>query len=262
MTPLPSLKLLSLFGLSALLLAGCERPTQEPQPIPTDGRGAPAQNQKELHGDTQEGAENRQDERDLMIKDQIQARGLEDPAVLDAMASVQRHLYVPPPLRPRAYEDSPLPIGFEQTISQPYIVALMSSLLEVSPGQKVLEIGTGSGYQAAVLAEMGAQVFTIELICELAERALGDLIATGYDSVKVRCGDGYKGWPEEAPFDRIIVTAAPPEIPQALIDQLADEGLMVIPVGEDEQVLQVVRKDGESQEIIPVRFVPMIPGQD
>ena len=180
------------------------------------------------------------------------------------MRDVPRHAYVPEPIRDRAYQDSPLPIGYEQTISQPYIVALMTELLEVTPGQKVLEIGTGSGYQAAVLAEVGAEVFTIEIICELAERAKADLIATGYDEIHVRCGDGYQGWPEEAPFERIIVTAAPPELPQALVDQLAPGGRLVVPVGEESQSLQVVTKDEDGEvhveDTLPVRFVPMVPG--
>ena len=242
LSPLLAASLSSLF-----LLTGCQSSPPGEDPPSEDGPAA---------------SENRDEDRRTMIKEQIEARGLQDPSVLAAMSAVHRHLYVPEPLRDRAYEDRPLPIGFEQTISQPYIVALMSSLLDVSPGQKVLEIGTGSGYQAAVLAEMGAQVYTIELICELAERAKADLIATGYDSVNVRCGDGYKGWPEAAPFDRIIVTAAPPEIPPVLLEQLTEEGRMVVPVGREEQSLQVVTPDGNVEEIIPVLFVPMVPGSE
>ena len=246
----------SLILLALVLLAGCRPASEQETPSPElPSPPTPSSQDRPLSDH-----DPRLEERRTMIQEQIEARGLHDPDVLKAMAAVQRHLYVPAPLRDRAYEDRPLPIGFDQTISQPYIVALMSSLLDVSPGQKVLEIGTGSGYQAAVLAEMGAQVYTIELICELAERALADLIATGYDAVHVRCGDGYQGWPEEAPFDRIMVTAAPPEIPPALLEQLSPEGKMVLPVGREEQTLQVVTQDGQIEEIIPVRFVPMVPG--
>ena len=209
--------------------------------------------------------DDRVEERRHMVSTQIEQRGVEDERVLDAMRRVPRHRYVPEPMRPQAYQDSPLPIGLEQTISQPYIVALMSELLEVSPGHRVLEIGTGSGYQAAVLAEMGVNVFSIEILCELAERAERDLVATGYEDVEVHCGDGYKGWPEHAPFDRIIVTAAPPELPQALVDQLAVGGRLVVPVGEHQQVLQVVKKIDadtiETTDTAAVQFVPMVPGE-
>ncbi len=208
----------------------------------------------------------RADEREQMVSDQIEHRGVEDKRVLEAMRAVPRHKYVPDTMVPHAYLDRPLPIGLDQTISQPFIVALMSELLEVSPGDRVLEIGTGSGYQAAVLAEMGAEVFTIEILCELAERAERDLQATGYEAIEIRCGDGYKGWPEEAPFDRIIVTAAPPELPEALVDQLDVGGRLVVPVGEHRQMLQVVERIDEdtveTSDTMPVRFVPMVPGSD
>jgi len=200
------------------------------------------------------------DLRERMVRQQIETRGVKDSEVLAAMRSVPRHRFVPEDYREASYQDSPLPIGESQTISQPYIVALMSELLEVGPGDKVLEIGTGSGYQAAVLAAMGVEVYTVEIrkrLCERAEVILGEL---GYDNAHVRCGDGYGGWPEEAPFDGVIVTAAPDRIPEPLIDQLAVGARMVIPLGDFYQQLMVIRKtdDGvEERSVIPVRFVPM-----
>lgn len=200
------------------------------------------------------------DLRERMVLQQIETRGVKDPAVLAAMRTVPRHQFVPEDYREAAYNDSPLPIGESQTISQPYIVALMSELLEVRAGDKVLEIGTGSGYQAAVLAEMGVEVFTVEIrrgLCERAEGILGEL---GYENAHVRCGDGYGGWPEEAPFAGIIVTAAPERIPEPLVDQLAPGARMVIPLGDFYQQLMVIKKtdDGvEERSVIPVRFVPM-----
>ena len=195
-----------------------------------------------------------------MVERQIEARGVKDPDVLRAMRKVPRHRFIPERLAGEAYDDNPLPIGRDQTISQPYIVALMTELLDLEPGDKVLEVGTGSGYQAAVLAEVGARVFSIEIIPELAERALANLLAEGYDSVRVRAGDGYGGWPEEAPFRGIIVTAAPDHVPQPLLDQLDEGGRMVIPVGDVHQDLVVLTKEnGEIRRrtTIPVRFVPM-----
>ncbi len=198
--------------------------------------------------------------RERMVRQQIETRGVKDPEVLAAMRSVPRHRFVPEDYREASYQDSPLPIGESQTISQPYIVALMSELLEVEPGDKVLEIGTGSGYQAAVLAAMGVEVFTVEIrqgLCERAEAVLADL---GYDNAHVRCGDGYGGWPEESPFAGVIVTAAPDRIPEPLIDQLAVGARMVIPLGDFYQQLMVIKKtdDGvEERSVIPVRFVPM-----
>ena len=176
------------------------------------------------------------------------------------MLSVPRHLFVPEPYRHNAYEDCPLPIGHDQTISQPYIVALMTSLANIDSNSKVLEIGTGSGYQAAILGEIVDSVFTIEIICELAEKAEEILDSLKYDNIHIRCGDGYHGWPEYAPFDAIIVTAAPPEIPQPLVEQLRIGGKMVIPVGEYYQELEVLDRteDGvTTRDVIPVRFVPM-----
>ncbi len=198
--------------------------------------------------------------REQMVREQMEARDIRDPRVLAAMRAVPRHLFVPVDERPFSYTDRPLAIGEGQTISQPYIVALMTQLLHLQGGEKVLEVGTGSGYQAAVLEAMGTRVFSIEIICPLAERAGKTLEAAGYRNVTVRCGDGYRGWPEQAPFDAVIVTAAPDHIPQPLVDQLKDEGLMVIPVGEIHQELVLLRKRGGKvieQDIIPVRFVPM-----
>ena len=195
-----------------------------------------------------------------MVDTQIRARGISDPRVLAAMASVPRHQFVPDTVRAQAYDDYPLPIGAQQTISQPYIVALMTSLLELSGDEKVLEIGTGSGYQAAVLAELAREVYTIETLEPLsatAQRALGLL---GYRNIQFRVGDGWAGWPEAAPFDEIIVTAAPEKVPQPLLDQLKVGGRLVIPVGSFFQDLLVLTKTAnglEKKNVIPVRFVPM-----
>ena len=170
-------------------------------------------------------------QREHMVADQIEARGVSDRAVLEAVRRVPRHEFVPAEYVDQAYADHPLPIGFGQTISQPYIVALMSEELKLRPGDRVLEIGTGSGYQAAVLAEMGMDVYTIEIIPELADRAAARLKASGYTDVHTRAADGYWGWPEDAPFDAIIVTAAPDHVPQPLVEQLKPGGRMVIPIG-------------------------------
>jgi len=197
-----------------------------------------------------------------MVRHQLAGRDIDDRRVLDAMSEVPRHLFVPPSLAEQAYADHPLPIGNDQTISQPYIVALMTQAIEPKPHYKVLEIGTGSGYQAAVLSRIVSEVYTIEIVPELGKRARQVLQELGYDNIQVRIGDGYQGWPEQAPFDAIVVTAAPPRIPQPLIDQLAEGGKMVIPVGEttETQVLKVLTKrEGEvvEEKIAPVRFVPM-----
>ncbi len=199
-------------------------------------------------------------QREKMVSEQIEAHGVKDPLVLESMRSVARHLFVPENYRDTAYYDSPLPIGDSQTISQPYIVALMSELLEVSEGEKVLEIGTGSGYQAAVLAAMGVEVRSIEIRPRLCAHAKQTLSELSYDSVEVRCGDGYGGWPEEAPFDGIIVTAAPERVPDPLLEQLGLGARMVIPVGDFYQELKVITRtsDGfDERSVIPVRFVPM-----
>jgi len=197
---------------------------------------------------------------EAMVSMQIEARGVKQPEVLDAMRRVPRHRFVPPEMRHRAYEDSPLPIGLDQTISQPYIVALMSELVRPRAGMKVLEIGTGSGYQAAVLAEIVKDVYTIEILPELGRRAASTLEALGYENVHTKIGDGFDGWPDGAPFDGIVVTAAPAEIPKPLLDQLAVGARLVIPVGEAYQELEVVTRTADGYDrrtVIPVRFVPM-----
>ncbi|MBU0547969.1 MAG: protein-L-isoaspartate(D-aspartate) O-methyltransferase [Candidatus Omnitrophica bacterium] len=200
-----------------------------------------------------------------MINSQIKARGVSDERVLKAMFKVERHLFVPLAHRDLSYEDGPLPIGKGQTISQPYIVALMTELLELKEGEKVLEIGTGSGYQAAILAELAKEVYTIELLKPLAERSQKLLKELGYENIKVKHGDGFLGWSEYAPFDAIIVTCAPEEIPPVLFEQLAEGGRLVIPVGSDYQELrQIKKKEGKiiSKDIISVRFVPMLRGEE
>jgi len=196
-----------------------------------------------------------------MVERQIRQRGVTHPRVLAAMRSVPRERFLPPELVARAYDDGPLAIGFGQTISQPYIVAYMTEALDVSPTHRVLEIGTCSGYQAAVLSEIAREVYTIEIVPELARRAEATLRALGRTNVRVRAGDGYAGWPDQAPFDRIIVTAAPEEIPRPLIDQLAPGGRLVIPVGAqgETQWMTIVEKTGSGvvqRRTIPVQFVP------
>ena len=202
-------------------------------------------------------------ERRDMVRRQIAARGVTDPHVLTAMRNVPRHLFVPDELRHRAYDDRPLPIGMRQTISQPYIVALMTEALELSPDARVLEIGTGSGYQAAVLSEITPHVFTIEIVAPLARRAIATFTRHGYQTIQARIGDGYAGWPEHAPFDAIIVTCAPDHIPECLVAQLAPGGRMCIPVGDELEVQRLVvvtkKEDGslDRKNLMPVRFVPM-----
>ncbi|MGD8868501.1 MAG: protein-L-isoaspartate(D-aspartate) O-methyltransferase [Gemmatimonadales bacterium] len=202
----------------------------------------------------------------LDMVDLIAAYGVEDSATLAAMRTVPRHEFVPEEHQRRAYADQPLPIGYGQTISQPYIVAYMTEILEVSPGMKVLEVGTGSGYQAAVLAEIGCQVFSVEIFEALATQARARLARLGYENVTVRHGDGHYGWAEEAPFDAVIVTAAAGHIPPALVQQLEPGGRMVIPVGSvyGVQNLILVEKDTDggvrTRHLLPVRFVPMLKG--
>jgi protein-L-isoaspartate(D-aspartate) O-methyltransferase len=198
--------------------------------------------------------------RERMVETQIKARGVKEPRVLTAMLKVERHLFVPKDLHPTAYSDQPLPIGEGQTISQPYIVALMTELLDLKGGEKVLEVGTGSGYQAAILAELAKEVYTIEIIEKLATSAEKLLLDLGYKNIKGKAGDGYLGWPDAAPFDAIIVTCAPDHIPKPLMDQLKEGGRMVIPVGESTQELRKIVKRGgklETTNVIPVIFVPM-----
>jgi len=207
------------------------------------------------------GGNNVEQLREQMVKRQIADRGVGDKRVLDAIGRVERHKFVPEQDVTSAYGDYPLPIGHGQTISQPYIVALMTELCELDGSEKVLEIGTGSGYQAAVLGLLADEVYTIEIVEYLGKQAKNRLKNMDYDNVHVRIGDGYKGWPEEAPFDVIIVTAAPPEIPQALIEQLDDGGIMVVPVGEFSQELVKLEKRGDQLEkktVTYVRFVPMV----
>lgn len=196
-----------------------------------------------------------------MVENQLVSRGFNDEAVLEAMRKVPRHLFVPQEWQSRAYSDGPLPIGEGQTISQPYIVALMTHLARPMPDFRVLDVGTGSGYQAAVMAEIVSQVFCIEInqvLASRAERLLDDL---GYDNIHLRCGDGYQGWPELAPFDAILVAAAPTHIPEPLVDQLAIGGRLIIPVGGYSQTLMVIerREDGSVTQrgVAPVAFVPM-----
>ncbi|MCK4403953.1 MAG: protein-L-isoaspartate(D-aspartate) O-methyltransferase [candidate division Zixibacteria bacterium] len=200
------------------------------------------------------------EKRERMVKTQIEVRGVRDKLVLDAMRKVPRHLFVPENLIDQAYSDGPLPIGEGQTISQPYIVALMTELLGLKGGEKILEIGTGSGYQAAILAEIAKEVYTIEIICSLAELSEKRLQEMAYENVTIRCADGYQGWKEYAPFDGVIVTAAPDHIPQPLVDQLKVGGRLVIPVGDVFQELMVITKTEtgiKKMNAIPVRFVPM-----
>lgn len=206
--------------------------------------------------------------RSQMVREHIESRGVRRAEVLRAMRSVPRHLFLPEDMRALAYADRPAPIGHGQTISQPYIVALMTELLEPARSHKVLEIGTGSGYQAAVLSTLVDRVYSIEIVPELARSSAALLKELGYRNVTVRLGDGYKGWPEEAPFDRIILTAAPREIPRALLDQVKPGGRLVAPEGGTpfDQNLVVVEKgaDGKlkKRSVLPVMFVPMVPGRE
>jgi protein-L-isoaspartate(D-aspartate) O-methyltransferase len=198
--------------------------------------------------------------RQEMVADQIEERGVRDPRTLAAMRKVPRHLFVPAALAGDAYADHPLPIGHDQTISQPYVVAFMTEALGLRGGETVLEVGTGSGYQAAVLAEIAARVYTIEIVAPLADEARERLARLGYRNVEVRAGDGYQGWPEKAPFDAVIVTAAAPRVPEPLEQQLKDGGRLVIPVGESDQELMVITRRGtryDEVRVLPVRFVPM-----
>jgi protein-L-isoaspartate(D-aspartate) O-methyltransferase len=236
--------------LAAILFTlGCRSEKQPPPSPPATDVPAPRRSSFQI-------------KRDKMVSGSIIPRGVTDKRVLAAMRSVPRHELVPEDVRDRAYEDRPLPIGFDVTISQPYIVAAMTEAAQLEPGERVLEVGTGSGYQAAVLAELGAEVYSIEIIEPLAKRTQADLARLGYGKrVHLRIGDGYRGWPEAAPFDAIIVTAAPAQVPQPLIDQLAVGGRLVIPVGADgEQQLKVITRDAKgttSETLMDVRFVPM-----
>ncbi|MDP3718766.1 MAG: protein-L-isoaspartate(D-aspartate) O-methyltransferase [Acidobacteriota bacterium] len=208
----------------------------------------------------QQGARDWDAQRERMVEDQLRARDIRSAQVLDAVRKVPRHLFVPEPQRVEAYEDSPLPIGLGQTISQPYIVAFMTQALEPEPSHRVLEIGTGSGYQAAVLSLLAKEVYTIEILSPLAEGSRKIFADLGYRNIHVRTGNGYLGWPEHAPYDRIMVTAAPDEVPPALVQQLKVGGLMAIPVGTANQELRILRRTETGTQLLrtlPVRFVPM-----
>jgi protein-L-isoaspartate(D-aspartate) O-methyltransferase len=203
--------------------------------------------------------------RQAMIDQQIVRRGIRNPALLQALRDTPRHLFVPIALQGSAYEDRPLPIGHGQTISQPYIVASMTDLLDPRPTDKVLEIGTGSGYQAAILARLAGHVYSIEIVDALAKQAAQTLRGQQLENVTIRAGDGYQGWPDQAPFDKIILTAAPPELPPALLAQLKNGGRLIAPIGAQWQELVVVDKDAQGnlkqRNIYPVIFVPMVPGK-
>jgi protein-L-isoaspartate(D-aspartate) O-methyltransferase len=206
-------------------------------------------------------SEEQRQARQHMVEEQIVARDVRDARVLAAMRKIPRHLFVPSQMLPYAYADEPLPIGYGQTISQPYIVAFMSEALELKPQERVLEIGTGSGYQAAVLAELACEVYSIEIVEPLGKEAAERLKRLGYTNVKLRIGDGYRGWPEAAPFDAIMVTAAPDRVPPALVEQLRDGGRLVLPVGRFFQNLiriRRTRKGTQQETLLPVRFVPMV----
>ncbi|MGC9468696.1 MAG: protein-L-isoaspartate(D-aspartate) O-methyltransferase [Anaerolineae bacterium] len=257
--PKPRFRVLILLSLAMpAMVVACSTPTMQP-PTLTDRPSKTAA----VADATAEATQDPYRERRLeMVAETIEARGVSDPDVLNAMRSVPRHQFVPSDYQDQAYADHPLPIGYGQTISQPYIVAWMTELLELEHGEKVLEIGTGSGYQAAVLAELGyVEVYSIEIIPELATRAEEQLRAAGYTDVHVKQGDGYYGWPEHAPYDAIIVTAAPDHLPQPLAEQLAEEGRLVIPMGPPGgyQDLWRFEKEGEelqAQKLGGVRFVP------
>lgn len=229
-------KFVTLFLVSLILVAGCNG------------------------GETPSSSADWEAQRQRMVHEQLRGRDIDNARVLDAMLAVPRYLFIPESERGRAYGDFPVAIGHGQTISQPYIVAFMSQELAVEPNHRVLEIGTGSGYQAAVLSLLAKEVYTIEIVTPLAERARETLATLGYRNVEVRAGNGYLGWPEKAPFDRIMVTAAPDEIPAPLIEQLKIGGLMAIPVGTDSQELRILRKTAAGMvtlRTLPVRFVPM-----
>ena len=240
----------------ALVLASCSACRAEPATSTTQAAAAAATTNP---ADEARFARERAD----MVRTQLAERDITNKLVLEAMLRVPRHRFVLPKWEPRAYADSPLPINAGQTISQPYIVALMTQLADPGPGDRVLDIGTGSGYQAAVLAELGADVASIEIVPELAAEAKQRLVELKYDKVVVRAGDGYRGWPEKAPFQAIILAAAAPQIPKPLIDQLAPGGRLVIPVGDEDglQELLVVTKQPDGsvarKTVAPVAFVPM-----
>lgn len=239
---------IGLISLSILLLECAPTTRIEGEAQPFAGRAA--QGEREFRS-----------ARERMVREQIESRGVRDPRVLAALRKVERHRFVPEALHHLAYSDQPLPIGHGQTISQPYIVAYMTEVLELKPSDRVLEIGTGSGYQAAILAELVGEVYSIEIVEPLAKESAERLQRLSYKNLKLRTGNGYRGWPEAAPFDAIMVTAAPPRIPAALLDQLAQGGRLVVPVGTMFQELIRVRRTPKGitqEELLPVRFVPMV----
>ena len=256
------------FALLVLAAFACGQESEQPEP-PPEQPAAPQEPEAEKKPEVPEDwpprheADTLGENREWMVRTQIAARGVRDEHVLRAMKTVPRHSFVPAALRPYAYDDRPLPIGYDQTISQPYIVASMTEELKLEKGMKVLEIGTGSGYQAAVLAQITPWVFTIEIKEGLAVRAKGTLKRLGYKTVQVRHGDGYYGWKEEAPFDAIIVTAAAPHVPPPLVEQLKPGGRLILPVGPafGTQDLRLVTKDEKgrvrSRSLYAVRFVPL-----
>ncbi len=234
---------LAIFG-SVWLLSACGRNATPSSPEPASS----------------DMAKERASERSAMVANQLRPRGIEDERVLAAMAKVPRHRFVPEEWQSEAYTDGPLPIGYEQTISQPYVVAFMTEALDLDGSERVLEIGTGSGYQAAVLGELAKEVYTIEIIEPLGRQARKELGDLGCDNVFVRLGDGYRGWPEKGPFDAIMVTAAPDHVPDPLLSQLAIGGHLILPVGDYEQSLVLLERTAtgfERREVLPVRFVPM-----
>jgi protein-L-isoaspartate(D-aspartate) O-methyltransferase len=236
----------SLEGAAVIRPADAQKPERMESPVPPPLRPAPVSE--------------RQEARSTMVSRQIAARGVDDERVLEAMRRVPRHRFVPSEARSLAYRDHPLPIGHHQTISQPYIVAYMTEALALRPEHKVLEIGTGSGYQAAVLAEVAGQVYTIEIVAPLAQQARATLDALGYTNIQFGVGDGYVGWPAAAPFNAIMLTASPPQIPDPLLDQLVIGGVMVAPVGRgDQELVRITRtKEGfDRRRVMGVRFVPM-----
>jgi protein-L-isoaspartate(D-aspartate) O-methyltransferase len=256
-----------LLVLAAAVLAGAAAPIEPARAQGAPPAAPPSAAREDARRDrarVADAEDDRADERERMVHAQIEERGIEEPGVLRAMRTVPRHLFVPERHRDAAYADRPLPIGFGQTISQPYIVALMTELLQVEPHDRVLEVGTGSGYQAAVASLLADSVFTVEILEELAADAAGRLRRLGYGNVAAREGDGYFGWEEHAPFDGILVTAAAGHVPPPLVAQLAAGGRMVIPVGGVFQVqhLVLVEKDAEgrvrTRNILPVQFVPLV----
>ncbi len=244
----------ALLILATLLVVGCQREGLAISPTVAPASPTPSPSATTVDRFIKQ--------RELMVRTQIEERGVTDPAVLAAMRTVPRHRFVPERYLDEAYEDHPLPIGFGQTISQPYIVALMTESLQVKPGDRVLEIGTGSGYQAAILAELGVETYSVEIIPELARQAEERLQKLGYGSVQVLNADGYFGWEEHAPYDAIIVTAAPDHLPQPLANQLKEGGRLIIPIGPtgSYQTLWLFEKEeGElrATNLGPVRFVPL-----